>query len=483
MVVYMTGPAITGARLLALLGGETGPLGYRDLADGIRMLVMDGRVPAGSRLPSERDLTAALPVSRTTVSRAYVELRQAGYLSSRAGTRSVVRLPDSAVASRVLAPGEGPSDALRWTIAAGSAAPGVGLAFHRALEALPAYLAGTGYLMAGLPVLRERIADRYSERGLPTDPGQVVVTSGAQAAFALLIRSLLDGGDRILLESPTYPNAIEAVRRSGLRTVGLPLDEGGWHPATLEATLRQTAPRLAYLLPDFQNPTGHLMPASARERIGPLLERHRTQVVVDETMAELALDLDEADLPAPMAAFARDAITIGSASKTFWGGLRIGWIRAPHEVVNRLLAARRSLDLGAAVLEQLVVAELLADRNAVVTERRTELRGRRDQLVALLADRFPDWRASPPPGGLSLWVELPERISSRIAVAAEQHGLIVTAGPRFFVDAGGERHLRLPFSRASDDLEEAVSRLAQAYEHVVTMSAGVRAGADVPLTA
>ncbi|MGH3322373.1 MAG: aminotransferase class I/II-fold pyridoxal phosphate-dependent enzyme, partial [Streptosporangiaceae bacterium] len=223
--------------------------------------------------------------------------------------------------------------------------------------------------------------------------------------------------------------------------------------------------------------------SQTRERVGAILGRARTTVVVDETMAELSLDVDEADLPPPLAAFAPDAITIGSASKTFWGGLRIGWVRAPHDVVNRILAARKSLDLGAAVLEQLAVTELLADRAAIVAEQRAELRTRRDQLLDLLARHLPDWQVSPPPGGLSLWAALPEPTSSRIAVAAEHQGLIVTAGPRFFVDAGGERRLRLPFSRESDDLAEAVRRLAHAYHHAATMRPHPQADGDVALTA
>ena len=145
---------------------------------------------------------------------------------------------------------------------------------------LPRYLAGTGYHPLGLTSLREALADRFTERGLPTTPDQVMVTSGALAGLAVTARALLSPGDRVLLESPTYPNAIDTLRRSGARPVALPLDRDGWDVEAAEAALRQTAPRAAYLIPDFHNPTGALMPDAQRAALGDALAgtahgRHR----------------------------------------------------------------------------------------------------------------------------------------------------------------------------------------------------------------
>ena len=126
----------------------------------------------------------------------------------------------------------------------------------------------------------------------------------------------------------------------------------------LDSALRQSAPRLAYLIPDFHNPTGALLGAGDRRQLGSALRRDRCIPLVDETLVELGLDGQE--MPPPFAAGNPDTITVGSASKAFWGGLRIGWIRAPRSLVRPLVESRASVDLGAAPVEQLVLAELLA---------------------------------------------------------------------------------------------------------------------------
>src|SRR6185369_15863904 len=133
----------------------------------------------------------------------------------------------------------------------------------------------TGYDPSGVPDLRAAIADRFTARGLPTSPEQIMVTSGALGALSVVARAYLGPGDRVLMESPTYPNAIAALRRSGVRPVGLPLERGGWDVDAVEIALRQSAARAAYLVPDFQNPTGLQMPAQAREQLGVVLRRTR----------------------------------------------------------------------------------------------------------------------------------------------------------------------------------------------------------------
>ncbi|MGH1565056.1 PLP-dependent aminotransferase family protein [Mumia sp. DW29H23] len=456
---------LSAERLRALLEiAPEDPPGYRELADLVRLLILDGRISAGTRLPSERELTSALPVSRTTVTRAYATLREAGLLVSRRGSGSVVALPRGSRPPYMPQPG---STMVGWTIAAGHAAPGVGLAYGRALEQLPEHLTETGYETAGVPVLRELVAQRYVERGLPTDPDQIIVTSGAQSALTLVARTLAARGDRVAVESPTYPNAIDALRRNGLRVLGVPHDGRRLDLDALAASVRAAPIAWAYLIPDFHNPTGTLMDDVTRQDVASILRRSTTTPIVDETMAELALDVDERAMPVPLAAHHPGAVTLGSASKTFWGGLRIGWIRAPHAVVPRLVAARETFDIGTPVLEQLAVAELLRVREEVLDGRRARLRDRREELVAALRERLPDWSLNSPVGGLSLWIRLPARASSRLAVAAESHDLLLTAGPRFFPDGGGETSLRLPYARSAEHLADAVDRLALAWETVL----------------
>ncbi|HEX6919996.1 MAG TPA: PLP-dependent aminotransferase family protein [Actinomycetes bacterium] len=469
------------ARPLARLLGSwrrPGPA-YAALADALRLLVLDGRLPLAVRLPGERELAAALGLSRTTVTAAYGRLRDQGYAVSRQGSGTRTRLPAAAegrpgAAEPAMVLGEDAGPGVIDLAYAAPRAPEGALyaAVAAAVEELPRYLPGHGYEPRGLPVLRAAIAERYTARGLPTRPGQVLVTNGAQHALALLLLLLTGPGDRVLVEHPTYPNALEAVRRAGGRPVPVGLPDEGWDVEALEAAARQTGPRLAYLIADFQNPTGRLMDAATREQVAGLARRAGVPVVVDETLAELSLD--DATGPAPVPAFGparggRDdgrVLAVGSASKVFWGGLRIGWLRAPEELVDRLVAARPGLDLGTPVLEQIVLARLLADVVPVTATRRTRLRAQRDTLAGALAEALPTWRFDPPPGGLALWVHLDAPVSSALAAVAGRHGLRLAAGPRFGVDGAFERFLRVPYTGPAEDLRDAATRLASAYAEV-----------------
>ena len=261
-------------------------------------------------------------------------------------------------------PGRDDGDAIDLNCAAASAPPGLAAAYVDAVAELPAYLGGHGYFPAGLPRLQEAIAATYDARGLPTDPEQIMVTPGALSAAAIVARALTGPGERVLVETPVYPNATQAIRQGGARITGSPVDPEGWDLQAVAAALRQTSPRLAYLIPDFQNPTGHVMTDEQRAEYATHLRRTRTVAVVDE--AHQALALEGQEMPRPFAAYAPDTITIGSASKSFWGGLRLGWLRAPHARMDALTQARLGLDLGAPVLEQLVLTRLLAAPDAIL---------------------------------------------------------------------------------------------------------------------
>lgn len=465
------GGRVSGARLARLLGGwrhNGSRRGASDLAAALEAQVLDGRLPLGTRLPAERELATALGVSRTLVGAALDRLRETGLVASRRGAGSWVTAPVGGRATR----GEPAADIdlLDLAHASPAAVPGVLSAVDAVRQRLGAELAGHGYSARGLPELRERLAERYTARGLPTTPGQLVVTNGAQHAFALVLRTLAGPGDRVLVEQPCYPNTHEAIRAAHALAVPVAVDPvDGWDIDGIEAALRQAAPRLGVFVPDFQNPTGLQLDTEGRRQLGAALARARTPAVIDETMVELDLRATPAPVP-PFAAFAPEwAITVGSAAKSFWGGLRLGWIRAPEHLVDRLLAARHSLDLGSPVLEQLVLAELLAAPDVLLRQRRDELRTARDVLAEAVRRDCPDWTFRVPDGGLSLWCELPEPMSTRLSVAAANHGVRVAPGPSFGVHGGLERRLRLPFCLPEDKLREAVRRLGLA-------AASVRAG-------
>jgi DNA-binding transcriptional MocR family regulator len=436
---------------------------YLALAATVRGLLADGRLPLGVRLPAERELAEALQVSRTTVSAAYRELRDSGHLTSRRGAGSWTRLPRGhRVASSGLWTPQDDLDMIDLGCAALSAPAELLPAARAAAEDLPRYLAGAGYHPTGVAELRDAIARGYTARGLPTGAEQIMVTSGTQQALDLVLRLALPVGGTVLAESPTYPNALAAfaARRARVHTHGLATDAPGWDAELLLGGLRQTRPRLAYLIPEFQNPTGHLMPAALREQVVAAAHTAGTDLVVDESFVDLPLD--GTPMPPPTAAFDRHSrvVCIGGMSKPYWGGLRIGWVRASAPQVQRLAAARVGVDMASPVLDQLVAVHLLADADRIVAARRAQLAAQRDTLLAAVRAELPEWRVTVPRGGVTLWAELDGPVSTALARAAEEVGVRLAPGPRFGLDGTLERFLRLPYTLPAADLVDAVRRIA-----------------------
>lgn len=465
--------SISASRVATLVGDFDRTPAYAGLAHALTLLIGEGRIGLDVRLPSERELTSALGVSRTTVTRAYAAMRESGYAESRHGSGTYSRVPGGRERAhdRALFP-RGDRDTIDLTCASSAAPPQLSAAYVDAVADLPEHLCGHGYFPAGMPSLQEAIAESYEARGLPTDPAQILVTPGALAACAIVAHALLGPGDRALVESPTYPNATEAFRRSGARLIAASLDTDGWDIASVGATLRQTSPRIAYLIPDYQNPTGLVMSSAEREQYAAYLRTTRTTAIVDE--AHQALSLDGGEMPPPFAAFADDVVTLGSASKSFWGGLRLGWIRSPRKLVSRLLSARLALDLGASVLEQLVLTRVLRDPEPLLDAHRDRLREQRDALIDAVGERLPDWRFRRPSGGMVLWCELPEATATAVAAEVERRGVLVAPGPVFSPDGGLGRFLRIPWVRPVEELRTAVDRLADAVAEVAGQSASRR---------
>ena len=433
---------------------------YVALADRIRLLILDGRIPLGTRIPAERDLAGQLQVSRTTVTAAYGELREAGYLDSLRGSGSVARLPRRAPVM-IDSASTGYLDFSKATL---PAVPAVAAAARSAAEELPAYLGESGFDPIGLTSLRVAIADRYTARGLPTEPEQVMVTIGAQHAIALLARTLLGRGDSALVESPSYPHAYEALRLTGARLVPVNVTtEDGWDEAALEQAIQRTSPALGYVMPDFHNPTGRSMVPSLREKLVGLAARQGTVLVADETMAEMAIDRPWEALP--LAAYG-PAVLIGSVGKSVWGGLRVGWIRAERQLIQRLVRSRSAGDLGTPILEQLTVKHLLEDMDSILAHRRSQLQEGRDHLEAALTQAFPEWTVPHVDGGLTLWVGLGQEVSSQLTLAARSQGLLLAAGPRFGIDGAFERFLRVPFGYTAEETDRGVEALRAAWAAV-----------------
>ena len=182
-------------------------------------------------------------------------------------------------------------------------------------------------------------------------------------------------------------------------------------------------------------------------------------VVVDESLVELGFVAPEI----PMATLGPDVITVGSLSKPVWGGLRVGWVRATAELIQRLTAVRAAVDMGQSILDQLLAVALLEDLDGIAARRRAQVLPQRDALLAELAARFPAWRTNRPDGGLSMWVELDAPLATALAVRAGQYGVRVVAGSRFGLDGTMERFLRLPYALPVAELARAMELLASAW--------------------
>jgi DNA-binding transcriptional MocR family regulator len=456
----------------------TGPL-YRRLAEAIRDGIRRGEMPSGTRLPTERALAVELSVSRSTVVAAYDLLRDEGWLESRQGSGTWVRrhasvarfgedrlgfVGRSAASFRVLI--EGPGEGVEFTVAAlpaGDLFPRPELA--TVLEDLDEVgRTGYGYEVAGHPPLRGAIARHLTDRWrLPTDEDEVLVTTGAQQAIGLASALYARAGDLAVLEDPTYLTAIDVFTAAGLRLSSVPIGVQGIRPERLREAMLTTSPRFAYVMPTFHNPAGTLMPERERRQIADLAQELQVPVIEDLTVAELTLG-DEP--PPPIGAFQRDVpvLSIGSLSKVFWGGLRVGWVRAPVEVIQRLTRIKLVTDHGSSTVSQVVALRLLEHVDDIRRARRVLIRDRKDALEALLRERLPEWTWDPPAGGLSLWVRLPGGDATSFARVAVRHGVTVVPGPMSSVEGRFADHVRLPYVLPPEQLREGVERLARAWE-------------------
>lgn len=480
---------IDGAALTDLLGRWSAPDGalYRLLAARIGRLADTGALPAGLRLPPERELADALSVSRNTVAMAYQLLRDDGMAESRqgSGTRIVPHRVTPAATHRANGFFTGMlegSDGIDLTLAAVECAPQVAAALDDPASVLSgaarkALTAGTGYLPYGLPGLRAAIADLLTTRhGLATAPSQVVVTTGAQQALDLLIRCEVVPGAAAVAEDPTFPGVFDALHRAGGRLVGMPPGD----VSRLAAVVATHSPALVYLIPTYQNPLGTVMSAAARQEVVALAARHPDVIFIDDmTLADLPLPSPaDAARPVPLAALAPDAVnlvTVGSLSKVYWAGLRVGWARAPSGIAARLAAAKAAADLGSTAYQQgLVAAVISGEHDSIVKWRAEWTRVRYDALAGALRSLLPSWTWAAPAGGLTIWARLPDADgaagpgaggpgaadSTAFAQAALRRGVAVVPGRLLSAGGGASSYVRLAFTQPPQALVAAVATLA-----------------------
>ena len=449
-----------------------GPL-FRLLARALAGAIERGTLGRGTRLPPERTLASALVISRGTAVAAYDLLVAEGLVERRRGSGTYVlgagtlSLPPgregSALVHRLVERSAGPSALIDLSISVlhdPSALPAVTFDSTELRTVEP----DTGYSPWGLTGLRAALADHVTGWGLPTRADEIVVTTGAQQGISAAAACWLRPGDTVVVEDPSYPGAIAAFGQAGARLRGVGVDRGGVRVDELAAALTDR-PALVYLQSTVQSPTGAILSDGRRREIARLLEDAKVPLVEDLALADLAWR----SAPPPIAAYVRDAsvAVLGSLSKRYWGGLRLGWVRAPAALAVRFARVKATQDLGSSAVSQVLAERLL---RAPEPERRRyleglvgDLRSRYDTLAGALRERLPDWTWDEPAGGLSIWVRLPSPTAEGFAQTALRHGVAVATAPALSPSDTHTDRIRLSFSGPAPELVEGVNRLASAW--------------------
>jgi DNA-binding transcriptional MocR family regulator len=439
------------------------------LAAGIRDAVLDGQIRSMDRLPAERRLAAQLGVSRGTVAAAFARLREEGWLSTRHGSGSTVRIP-AALRLRYAPLSVDHAGQLLDLRRALPAAPhdAYTAAIRGAVARSPRLLLEDGEPGPGLPELRELIASRFTGQGLLTRPQQILVTAGARAAMALLAAHFRPRA--AVVESPTFYGILALLRRPGRRLVPVTVTPHGWDTGQLQTAFGRASGGVALLMPDFHNPTGALMVAETRTQIAALATSTGVTVIANEIMR----DLDLRQPPAPVPRIP-GAVTVGSMSKSVWGGLRIGWIRGPTRLIRELLLNPLCAACVPPPLEQLIACGLLPSLDLLIRQRASELRRQRDHLATALSGNSA-WTFTPPQGGLWLWLHLYTISGDELAARAAATGLALLPGSRFSPDGIHRSWLRLPYTAPPETLTKAATLLHKALPGSISHRGGAHRG-------
>ncbi|MEU2625393.1 PLP-dependent aminotransferase family protein [Streptomyces sp. NPDC007157] len=339
---------------------------------------------------------------------------------------------------------------------------GIAAAFRAVLEESPERALQYS-TTEGEPALRSGLAARVTAQGLPTDPDDLLITTGSQQALSLLASALIDPGDTVLVESPCYLAALQVFGLAGARILPVPGDADGVDPAALEELIRAERPKLLYLVPTFQNPTGRTMPAARRAALATAAARHGLWIVEDDPYGELRYDGDRVPWIASFPGAADRVVLLGSFSKVMAPGLRLGWLRAPGALRRACAVAKQAADLHTPTLNQLAAARYLDVLDGHVATVRAVYGARRDAMLAGLADALPagsTWNR--PEGGMFLWARLPEPYDTTVVLRrAVEHDVAYVPGEPFYAADPDRSTLRLCFvTQTPEEIGEGLRRLA-----------------------
>ncbi|MCA9919541.1 MAG: PLP-dependent aminotransferase family protein [Anaerolineales bacterium] len=319
--------------------------------------------------------------------------------------------------------------------------------------------------------LRAFIAQRYAERtGLHVEPDEILITNGSQQGLDLVAKILIDPGDHVLVESPSYLGGIQAFTMYEPEFQAVPLREEGVDTAVLAQLASHPQSKLFYALPNFQNPSGITYSLETRQAVSQILADNQTFLIEDDPYRELRF-LGE-DLPT-IASFNRErAFLLGSFSKIVAPGFRMGWICAPAPLMDKLVTAKQGTDLHSNYVSQLIINRYLQDNDldAHIATIRAAYKHQRETMIGMIEECFPPEVAyTLPEGGMFLWISLPANLSAMdlFEVAAKENVVFVPGAP-FHVDGSGQNTMRLSFSNtAPEQIEVGMARLATAIKQMM----------------
>jgi DNA-binding transcriptional MocR family regulator len=318
----------------------------------------------------------------------------------------------------------------------------------------------------GYEPLRQAIAHRMKLRGAQTQPKDVIVLTGSTQGIMVVAQSLAEPGDEIIVETPSYPGALQIFQICGLRAIPVPVDEDGMRVDHVEAILRTRRPRFIYTMPSIHNPTSYTMNADRRERLVTLARRAGIPIIEDDPYGELA----NHGLT-PLAGLAPDYVVyLSTFSKTIAPSLRVGWLQAPRTILERLLLRKQALDMATSLYVQAAITDYLeSGYDAHVAQLRDELRLRREMAEAAIAEHWPGtMRTSRAGGGFYVWVTTPRELRARpLLDQAERLGASFLFGEPFFANSGGDHNFRLALTPVTrEQIPEGIRRIGKAIAQI-----------------
>ncbi|MBE2268729.1 MAG: PLP-dependent aminotransferase family protein [Anaerolinea sp.] len=475
---------------------------YRQLIRHVRSQIESGTLPAGTRLPASRDLARQLNISRISVVNAYAELRAEGYLSAHAGRGTFVSGGRETAATAVPTPVNGSARLNGHTDVIGNTYPDRSLrelmrmarrpgVINFSTGAPPSEFFPVGHLREainsvldrdgsealayevpeGYAPLRASVRDYVSALGIQCSADNVLITGGTQQAIDLVVQAILSEGDLLVTETPTYVGMIDIARTRRVRVYGLGMDDDGLRLDMLENVILEHHPRLIYVMPSFQNPTGRIMPLHRRRQLLNLAHEYRVPILEDGVYHEFRF---EGEAYPPLKALDEHGIVIHASgfTKNLLPGLRIGYLISDGVHHERLVRVKQAADISTPGLNQRALHWMLEHGVLAAQMERNirELRRRRD--IALAAARRylpPGSKWEKPLGGLYLWVELPKSgpTVAELYIQAVQTGVAYALGNLFYSNGSGSYHMRINFgAQKPADIEEGFKRLGRAWREL-----------------